>query len=337
MEFGLGMFGDLTEQSPGNFQPTQQRLTEMISQVQLAEKVGFHNFVLGEHHRPEYAVSVPEIVLAALATATEKIKLASGVTVLSSADPVKVFQEFTTINLLSKGRAEIIAGRGSFTESFPVYGYNLSNYEALFNEKLELLLQLTKEEIMNWKGKFRASLKDQTIYPRPEYDLPIWRAVGGTPTSVLQAAELGLPIIFAIIGGEFSQFAPLIDYYKRAYLANGHNEDNMQIGVHTHCFVANSIQEIENEYYPRYASQMDRIGKQRGWAPYSIEKFRTGMSTNGALTIGTPDQVAEKVNRMIDLFGLTRFVAHMDVGGPSDSQLKQSIELFGNQVIPTFS
>ena len=186
---------------------------------------------------------------------------------------------------------------------------------------------------MNWSGRFRAPLENLTIYPRPEYSLPIWRAVGGTPSSVLEAARLGMPIIFAIIGGQFPQYSQLINYYKEAYLASGHREENMRIGVHAHCFIANSKEEIEKNYYPRYAAQMDRIGQQRGWPPFSIEKFRAGMSANGALVMGTPQEVTEKVDQMIDLFGLTRFVAHMDVGGPTDAQLKQSIELFGQEVI----
>ena len=337
MEFGIGMFGDLTEREDGNFQPVSNRLQELITQVQLADRLGYHNFTLGEHHRPEYAVSVPEIVLAALATATEKIHLVSGVTVLSSADPVKVFQEFTTINAISNGRAEIIAGRGSFTESFPVYGYSLEDYEALFEEKLALLNQLNQTETIDWEGKFRAPLQHQTIYPRAEFELPIWRAVGGTPSSIHQAAKQGLPIIFAIIGGEFAKFEPLINYYKTIYLESGFAESDMKIGVHAHCFVADSVEEIEQDYFPKYAAQMNRIGKQRGWAPYSLHAFRAGMSEQGALAIGTPKQVQEKVSKMINLFGLTRFVGHMDVGGPTNEQLQKSIKLFADYNIPLTS
>ncbi|SFU37205.1 probable oxidoreductase, LLM family [Pustulibacterium marinum] len=335
MEFGIGMFGDLTfDNSKGAFQSPQERLKEMVEQVKLAEEIGIDSFVLGEHHRPDYAVSSPEIVLAALSTVTNKIKLASGVTVLSSADPVKVYQDFTTIDLLSEGRAEIVAGRGSFTESFPLYGYNLSDYNELFEEKLNLLLQLNEEEIINWEGKFRAPLRNQTLYPRPEEKLPVWIAVGGTPESVYRAARLGLPIIFAIIGGMPKQFKPMIDFYKEQYEKHGHDMSKMQVAVHSHSFISESMEHLTENYFPYYAAQMDRIGSQRGWPKYSQMQFLGGMSPEGALYMGEAEAVTEKIINTIEMFGLTRFVAHIDVGGPKHKDLMKAIELYGTKVIP---
>ncbi len=336
MELGLGMFGDIGfDNKKQAFLPTERRLIELIEEVKLADKLGFDVFAMGEHHRADYAVSSPEIILAALATITSRIKLSSGVTVLSSSDPVKVFQNFATIDLLSGGRAEIMPGRGSFTESFPLFGYDLQDYDALFAEKLELLLKLNEERIITWEGKFRASLKEQEIFPRPlnNRQLPIWIAVGGTPESVRRAARLGVPVVFAIIGGMPRQFKPLIDFYKQEYLRFGHNENEMQIGVHAHTFLSESVQAVENDYFPYYAAQMDRVGRSRGWPPYTRDQFLGGMSKDGALLMGEPQQVFEKISAMKDLFGITRFVAHMDVGAPPHKAMMKSIGLFGEHVI----
>lgn len=335
MEIGIGMFGDLTPHGGKNeFQSPKERLSEMLEQVKLAEKVGVDNFVLGEHHRPDYAVSSTEIVLAALASVTKEIKLASGVTVLSSADPVKVYQDYVTLDLLSHNRAEIIAGRGSFTESFPLFGYELKDYNELFEEKLDLLLKLNKEDTITWKGKFRPSLNAQTIYPRPERELPVWIAVGGTPESIDRAARLGLPIMLAIIGGMPRQFKSLVEYYKEQYQKYGHDMSKMQIGVHSHTFVCESIEDLLENYYPGYAAQMDRIGATRGWLPYSKQQFLHGLSRDGALYMGDPSEVTEKILETIEMFGLTRYVAHIDVGGPTHKQLMKTIELFGEKVLP---
>ncbi len=335
MELGIGMFGDLTYKDEQNtFQSPKARLQEMIEQVRLAEDMGLDSFVLGEHHRPEYAVSSTEIVLAALASATNTIKLASGVTVLSSADPVKVFQDYVTLDLLSDNRAEIIAGRGSFTESFPLFGYNLKDYKQLFEEKLDLLLRLNQEESITWEGKFRAALKDQTVYPRPEREVPVWIAVGGTPESVQRAARLGLPIMFAIIGGMPRQFKPLIEFYKEEYKKHGHDPEKMQIGVHSHTFISGSKDDLLENYFPHYAAQMDRIGRTRGWPPFTKRQFIAGMGPDGALYMGGPQQVTEKILETIEMFGLTRFVAHVDVGGPSHKDLMKTIELYGTKVVP---
>lgn len=335
MELGLGMFGDQTiDPETGEFLPTGQKLDEIITQVQRADALGLDVFALGEHHRPDYAVSSPEIVLAALAKVTRRIKLSSGVTVLSSADPVKVYQDFALLDLISGQRAEIMAGRGSFTESFPLFGYDLQHYKALFEEKLDLLLQLNRTETLSWEGKFRAPLVSQTVYPRAARELPIWIAVGGTPESVFRAARLGLPIMFAIIGGMPEQFKPLIDFYKEHYLANGHDPADMQIGVHAHTFIGESEEMVVKDYFPFYAAQMDRVGKSRGWSPYTRMQFRGGLSPEGALFMGEPGQVAEKIIKTIRLFGLTRFVAHMDVGGPPHDMMMASLEGYGAEVVP---
>ncbi len=335
MELGIGMFGDMTfDVQKGNFQPAGQRLNEIIEQVKLADELGIDVFSIGEHHRKDYAVSSPEIVLAALSTVTKYIKLGSGVSVLSSTDPVKLYQDFATVDLLSNQRAEIIAGRGSFIESFPLFGYDLKDYNGLFEEKLELLLTLNQNEIINWEGKYRAPIVDQTIYPRPEREIPVWVAVGGTPESVVRAARLGLPIIFAIIGGMPKQFKPLIDFYKEQYKQFGHDPEKMQIGVHSHTFVADTQSEISENYFPYYKSQMDRIGRDRGWAPYTQMQFEGGMSPEGALFMGDAHQVAEKMIATIELFGLTRFIAHIDVGGPTHKEMMKDIELYGSKVLP---
>lgn len=335
VEFGIGMFGDLTfDKNTQKFQSPAEKLGEIIEEVKLADELGLDCFLLGEHHRPDYVVSSTEVVLAALSSVTKNIKLGSGVTVLSSADPVKVYQDYVTLDLLSGQRAEIVAGRGSFIESFPLFGYDLKDYNSLFEEKLDLLLRLTAEEKINWKGKHRASISDQTVYPRPQRKLPVWIAVGGTPESVERAGRLGLPIIFAIIGGMPAQFKPLIDYYKRVYLHYGHPEDQMQIGVHSHSFVTQSDDQLVSDYFPYYAAQMDRVGKDRGWPPYAKSQFLDGIGKNGALYMGDVEMVKDKILSTIELFGLTRFVAHIDVGGPAHKDVMKCIELYATLVVP---
>lgn len=335
MELGIGMFGDLTfDRQTQKFQPAKQKLNEIIEQVKLADELGIDVISMGEHHREDYAVSSPEIILSALATVTKRIKLGSGVTVLSSTDPVKVYQDFATVDLISDQRVEIMAGRGSFIESFPLFGYDLKDYNSLFEEKLELLVHLNQNEVINWEGNHRAPIVDQTIYPRPERELPIWIAVGGTPESVVRAARLGLPIIFAIIGGMPKQFKPLIEFYKQQYIQFGHDPEKMQVGVHSHTFLADSKQELLDNYFPYYKAQMDRIGKDRGWAPYTQMQFEGGMSPEGALFMGEPNQVIDKMIATIEMFGLTRFIAHIDVGGPTHKEMMKAIELYGSKVLP---
>ncbi|MBA5630211.1 LLM class flavin-dependent oxidoreductase [Moheibacter lacus] len=335
MELGIGMFGDLTfDNEKQQFQSNSQKFKELIEQIKLADEIGIDVLALGEHHRPDYAVSTPEIVLSALSTVTKNIKLASGVSVISSADTVKLYQDFATIDLISGQRAEIIAGRGSFIESFPLFGYDLKDYNELFEEKLDLLLKINQNENITWEGKLRAPLENQTVYPRAERELPVWIAVGGTPESVLRAAKLGLPIIFAIIGGMPKQFKPLIDFYKENYKVYGHDVSKMQIGVHSHTFLTDSDDELLANYFPYYAAQMNRIGKSRGWSSYTKMQFQGGMSPEGALFMGEPNKVIDKMMATIEMFGLTRFVAHMDVGGPSHKEMMRAIELYGTKVLP---
>lgn len=335
MELGISMFGDVHINSKGDVQPAQQRLQHLIEEIKLMDEIGLDFFGIGEHHRQEYAVSTPEIILAAAATVTKNIKLGSAVSVLSSSDPVRLYQNFATVDLISGGRAELMAGRGSFTESFPLFGYNLEDYNELFEEKLELLLKINTEKKVTWKGEFRPELNNQEIYPRAVNDkLNIWIAVGGTPESVVRAAKHGLPVIFAIIGGNPAQFTQLFDYYRKAYQHFGHDVKNMQVGVHMHAFFGDNSKQTADEYYPMYAAQMNRIGKQRGWPPYQPQQFESGRSKHGHLLIGDATEAIDKILHLHHLFGLTRFSAHMDVGSPTHSSLMKSIEIFGNKIAP---
>lgn len=335
MELGVGMFGDNHIGSNGEIQPAHQRIQEIIEEVRLMDEVGLDFFGVGEHHRPDYAVSAPEIILAAAATITKKIKLGSAVTVLSSNDPVRVFQQFATIDIISNGRVELMAGRGSFIESFPLFGYDLKDYDELFEEKLNLLLKINNEKKVNWKGKFRAALVNQEIYPRPVNDkLPVWIATGGTVDSVVRAAELGLPVIFAIIGGDPAHFKPLFDYYREAWKHFGHKQEDFKVGVHMHALFGDDSDQLADEYYPVYAAQMNRVGKQRGWPPYQREQFDYGTSPQGHLVIGNANEAIDKILHMKELFGLTRFAAHIDVGAPSHATLMKAIEIYGTKIAP---
>ncbi|MFW0716737.1 Atu2307/SP_0267 family LLM class monooxygenase [Pedobacter sp. N23S346] len=335
MELGIGMFGDLQINAKGEIQPAQQRLQEIIEEIKLMDQVGLDFYGIGEHHRPDYAVSSPEIILAAAATVTKNIKLSSAVSVLSSSDPVKLYQNFATIDLISNGRAELMAGRGSFIESFPLFGYDLQDYDELYEEKLELLLKINSTPKINWNGKFRAGLVNQEVLPRAVNDhLKIWVAVGGTPESVERAGRLGLPVMFAIIGGAPAQFKPLFDYYKKVYQAYGHDMAKFEVGVHIHSLYGENSQEISDYYFPLYAGQMNRIGKTRGWAPFQRNQFEAGRSADGALIIGDANESIDKILALEETFGLTRFSAHMDVGGPSHAAMMKSIEIFGNEIAP---
>lgn len=336
MELGIGMFGDLAmDPQTGKYQSAQQRLNEIIEEIKLMDELGLDFFGIGEHHRPDYAVSSPEILLAAAATVTKNIKLGSAVTVLSSSDPVKVYQNFAMIDLISNGRAEIMAGRGSFIESFPLFGYNLNDYEDLFVEKLDLLLEINKNERVTWKGRHRAELNDQEILPRAtKNELPIWLAVGGTTQSVIRAGRLGLPLMLAIIGGSPRQFKPLVDLYREEYKFANHDPANMKVGIHSHSFFGDNTSSLSDMYYPLYAAQMNRIGRTRGWQPYHRSQFEAGKTKDGALFIGEPDAMIDKILYAQEMFGLDRFSAHMDVGGPSHKDMMKSIEVFGTKIAP---
>ena len=336
MELGIGMFGDLAfDQKTGKYQDAGTKIREILQQVKLMDEVGIDVFAMGEHHRADYAVSSPEMVLAAAASITKNIKLASGVTVLSSSEPVKVYEDFATLDLISDGRAELFVGRGSFIESFPLYGYSLNDYEQLFDEKLDLLLKINSEENVSWKGKLRAPMDNQTVYPRAKNKgkLPIWRAVGGTAQSVLSAAKLGMPLVLAIIGGMPIQFKNLIQFYKQEYLAAGFPESEMQIAIHSHTLVSEDQNVIEG-YFQNYKDQMDHIGATRGWSPYTKMQYEGGRAKDGALFIGNVSEVADKIAYMKEIFGITRFVGHMDVGAPENEVMMKSIELFGEKVAP---
>ncbi|HNK29849.1 MAG TPA: LLM class flavin-dependent oxidoreductase, partial [Ferruginibacter sp.] len=329
MEIGISMFGDQHIDPQGNIQPTSQRLQELIEEIKLMDELGLDFFGIGEHHRPDYAVSTPEIILAAAATVTKKIKLGSAVSVLSSSDPVRLYQSFATIDQLSNGRAELMAGRGSFTESFPLYGYNLNDYDELFEEKLDLLVKIDNENPITWKGRLRPSLNKQQVLPRAYNEqLAMWVAVGGTPESVVRAAKHGLPVIFAIIGGNPAQFVPLFDYYREAWQHYKHDPRKVQVGVHMHCFFGDNSKEIADQYYPLYSAQMNRVGSSRGWPPYQRQQFDMGRGPKGHLLISDASEAVDKILRLQEMFGLTRFSAHMDVGGPSHKSLMRSIEIF---------
>ncbi len=336
LELGIGMFGDLQiDPATGKIQPTQQRLQEIIEEIKLMDEVGLDFFGMGEHHRPDYAVASPEIILAAAATVTKHIKLGSAVSVLSSTDPVKLYQDFATVDLISGGRAELMAGRGSFIESFPLFGYDLKDYSDLFEEKLDLLLKINKNEIVNWSGKFRKPLVNQQVLPRAtDNNLPIWIAVGGTTSSVIRAGKLGLPVMFAIIGGAWEQFKPLFEMYEQAYADNGHDKSKFQVGVHMHAFFGQNGREVADKYYPIYAAQMNRIGASRGWPPYQRTQYDFGRSPHGHLVIGDPNEAIDKILAVKETFGLTRFSAHMDVGSPDHKDMMKAIEIYGTQIAP---
>ncbi len=335
MELGIGMFGDNHYDANGQPLSAGERLRELVEEIKLMDDVGIDFFGIGEHHRPDYAVSMPEIILAAASTVTKNIKLGSAVTVLSSSDPVRIYQSFATIDQISNGRAEIMAGRGSFIESFPLFGYDLKDYNGLFEEKLELLLKINQEDPVNWKGKYRPPLQNQHVLPRAKNEkLPVWIAVGGTPESVVRAAKLGLPVIFAIIGGNPAQFKPLFKYYKELYEELGHDMSKFQVGVHMHSFFGEDSKRTADAYFPVYAAQMTRVGRSRGWPPFSRQQYDHGRGPEGAYIIGDVNEAVDKILQMQEMFGLTRFSAHMDVGGPSHESLMKSIEIFGTKIAP---
>ncbi len=291
MELGLYTFADVgPEIDPA------QRLRNLLEEIELADQVGLDVFGVGEHHRPDYAVSSPAVALAAAAGRTKDIRLTSAVTVLSSDDPVRVFQDFATLDLISGGRAEIMAGRGSFIESFPLFGYDLGDYDELFSEKLELLLKLRESESVTWSGRHRAPLDEAGVYPRPvQNPLPVWIAVGGTPQSVVRAAVLGLPLAIAIIGGQPEHFAPLARLYRQAAREVGHDPERLPISINSHTYVADTSQQASDEFFPSYSAMMNRIGRERGWQPMRRSQFEAGHSPRGALLVGSPEEVVEKI------------------------------------------
>lgn len=333
MELGLYTFGDTQpDKVAGKATHTHQRFRNLLEEIQLADQLGLDVFALGEHHREEYTISAPVVVLAAAAVVTKNIKLSSAVTVLSSDDPVRVYQSFSTVDQLSNGRAEIMVGRGSFIESYPLFGYNLKDYDALFAEKLELLLTINEQEIVTWRGKHRPSFNSLGIYPRPYQEkLPIWLAVGGTPESAVRAGTLGLPLALAIIGGMPAQFVPFIDLYKESAREHGNTP---KLGINSHVYVADDSQQAGDDFFPAYSAMMNKIGRERGWQPMARGHFEASRSAQGALLVGSPQQVIDKILYEHELFGHTRFLAQMSMGTMDHKKILKSIELFGTQVAP---
>ncbi|HEX2606511.1 MAG TPA: LLM class flavin-dependent oxidoreductase [Flavisolibacter sp.] len=336
MEIGICTFADVgTHPVSGQVIAPHERLRNLMEEISLADQLGLDVFAIGEHHRPDYAVSAPAVVMAAAAERTRNIRLSSGVTVLSSDDPVRIFQQFATVDLLSSGRAEIMAGRGSFIESFPLFGYNLRDYDALFAEKLEMLSRINASEKIQWEGRLTQTIKDLGVYPRPYQDqLPIWVAVGGTPESVVRAAEYGLPMMLAIIGGLPARFAPFVQLYREAWIKAGHDTAKIQVGINSHTFIAATSQEAADQFFPPYAEVMGRIGKERGWPGMSRQQFDQSTQPQGALLVGSPQQVTEKILYEYELFGHTRFLAQMSIGAMPHNQVMKAIELLGTEVAP---
>jgi probable LLM family oxidoreductase len=330
MELGLATFADLSSgASP------QQRMRDLLEEAELAEQLGFDVFAVGEHHRSDFVVSSPAVVLAAIAARTERIRLSSAVTVLSSDDPVRVFEQFAELDLISGGRAEIMAGRGSFIESFPLFGYDLDDYDELYAEKLDLLLRLREDEPVTWSGRLRAPLQDVVVQPRPiQHPLPVWVAVGGSPESVARAGALGLPLTIAIIGGQPARFAPLVELYRRAADEYGHDGAALELAINTHAFVGETSQAADQAFAAPYLAMMNRIGRERGWPPSGRAEYEALRSPSGAVAAGSPDQVAEKILMEHELFGNTRYVAQMSVGAVAHSDVLRSMELFGTKVAP---
>jgi probable LLM family oxidoreductase len=338
MEIGIDSFAakELRNDVVDSATNSSNALAELLERIEYADKVGLDVFGIGEHYRKEFLDSAPSIILAAAAARTKRIRLASAVTVLSAADPVRVFQNFSTLDLISKGRAEMVVGRGSFTESFPLFGLNLRDYDDLFSEKLDLLLTIRENEVVNWSGKFRPALRNQAIYPRPlQNPLPIWLGVGGSPASFARAGELGLPLMVAIIGGETHRFRPLIDLYRQEGEKAGYSPGQLKVGLHSLGYVAHNTEEAIDEYYPGYAEAFTKIGKERGWPPVSRARFDAQIGPLGALVIGSPEEVANKIIRHNEaLGGISRFTFQMDNAGLSHAQLLKSIELIGTRVAP---
>jgi len=336
MELGISTFVELTpDPRTGKMITPYERIQNLVEEAELADQLGLDIFAIGEHHRPDYLVSSPATLLAAVAARTKRIKLSSAVSVLSSDDPVRVFQQFALIDLVSQGRAEIMAGRGSFIESFPLFGYDLKDYDELFDEKLRLLIAINEQEKLTWKGKHRPAIENLGVYPRPyQQRLPIWVAIGGTPESVLRAAKLGLPLTIAIIGGEPKRFAPYTEFYRAEYVKAGHDISNLQLCINSHAYIADDSQQAADEFFPIYAYVMSKIGRERGWPPTTREQFDYMRRPEGSLLVGSPQQVIDKILYEYELFKFTRFMVQFSVGTLPHKQMMHAIELFGNVVAP---
>jgi probable LLM family oxidoreductase len=331
MELGLATFADL-----GAGISPQERMRDLLEEARLADQAGLDLFAIGEHHRPDYLVSAPAVALAAVAAQTERIRLSSAVTVLSSDDPVRVYQQFAEVDLISGGRAEIMAGRGSFIESFPLFGYDLDDYDELYDEKLRLLVKLAQDPTdVTWSGRFRAPLDGVAVWPQAvQQPLPVWVAVGGSPESVVRAGSLGLPLTIAIIGGMPARFAPLVDLYREAWAAAGHTPGGEKVAINTHAFVGETLAKADAAFAHPYLEVMNRVGRERGWPPSGRREYEALRGPRAALNVGTPEQVAEKILYEHELFAMDRYVGQMSVGAVDHAAVMRSIELFGSEVAP---
>lgn len=336
MELGITTFAETyPDPKTGETVGHGARLRQVLNEVVVAERAGLDVYGVGEHHRPDFAASSPAVVLAAAAGRTDRIRLTPAVVILSSDDPVRVFQEYATLDLVSSGRAELLVGRGSFIESFPLFGYSLSDYDELFSEKLDLLLEIRDNEKVTWSGRFRPPLDGQTIYPRPEQDpLPIWVGVGGSPDSIVRAASRGLPVALAIIGGNPDRFAFFADLHRKTLAESGHDPVRAPLAVHAHGYVADSDDRAADEYYNAYAVAMTQLGRERGWGPMTRAQFDMMRQPEGSLVLGDAGTVAEKILRMKRLLGIDRFMLHISVGTLPHEQVLHAIELLGTEVAP---
>ena len=337
MEIGIDSFAAVdVRQGKPTAQDRVLAVEELLERIVYADQVGLDVFGIGEHHREEFLDAAPHVLLAAAAAQTKSIKLTSAVTVLSAADPVRVFQNYATVDLVSAGRAEMVVGRGSFSESFPLFGYQFQDYDALFEEKLALLLAIRQNEILSWEGQFRPALQAQKITPRPfQEKIPIWVGVGGTAASFVRAGQLGLPLMIAIIGGETHRFAPLVELYRKAGEEAGFNGNQLKVGIHSLGYVANTKEIAVNDYFPGYAETFTRIGKERGWPPVTRSRFDLQNNRLGALLVADPEEVADKiVQHSQALGGLSRFTFQMDNAGLTHDQLMRSFELIAQKVKP---
>lgn len=337
MELGIDSFAAVTVTSEERRAvESRQAINELLDRIELADKVGLDYFGVGEHHREEYLDSAQVVILAAAAARTQKIRLSSAVTVLSADDPVRVFQEYATLDLVSGGRAEIEVGRGSFIDAFPLFGYDLNDYNELFEEKLDLLLKIRENTRVTWEGQFRPPLYDQPVYPRPlQKKIPIWIGVGGTPASFVRAGKLGLPLMVAVIGGETHRFRPLVDMYREAGVKAGHDLDSLKVGLHSLGYVARDSKQAIEDFYPGYARAFTRIGLERGWPPVTRSRFESQLGPRGAFLLGNPSEVAEKILRHSEaLGGISRVTFQMDSAELSHEQLMEAIELMGTEVKP---
>jgi len=334
MEIGIDSFASAMYGT--NSLSSVDAMAQLLDRIEFADKAGLDVFGIGEHHKKEFLDSATAVILAAAAARTTRIKLTSAVTVLSAADPVRVYQSFATLDLISRGRAEMVVGRGSSIEAYPLFGFNLDDYDALFKEKLDLLLQIRDQEFINWSGRFRPALHNQPVYPRSlQEKLPVWLGVGGTPESFIRAGTLGLPLMVAVIGGETHRFRPLIDLYREAGRRAGFQPEELQVGLHSPGYVAASNEQAIADYYPGYAELWTKLGRERGWPPVTRPQFDSLIAPRGVLVVGGPEQVAEKLLRHSEaLGGVSRFTFQMDNAGLTHSQLMTAIELIGQKVMP---